>query len=66
MNPHQGGRYVADHIDLHDAWSNTWRGSHGCLTVMKGCWDKMLAYFNEGDEGNLEIFREFTKKGVNI
>ena len=51
------GQYFANHVDAHEAWSDTWRGSHACLTVMLSCWEKMISYFSDGDKGNLEILR---------
>lgn len=61
MNPNPKSKYFkqyfADHVDLHSAWSDIWRGSGACTTVMKGCWKKMRSHFNDGDEGDIEILR---------
>jgi hypothetical protein len=51
------GKYFADHVDLHQAWNDTWRGSGACLTVMQNCWDRMLSYFSDGNTGNISIYR---------
>jgi len=51
------GKYFADHVDLHQAYSNTWRGSGACITVMPSCWEQMVSYFRNGDEGNISIYR---------
>ena len=51
------GKYFADHVDLHQAYNNTWRGSGACLTVIPNCWDRMLSYFSDGNTGNISIVR---------
>ena len=61
LNPNKNskyyGKYFADHVDLHQAWSDDWRGSGGCLTVMQNCWEQMLSYFTDGNTGNISIVR---------
>jgi len=55
-NPNQGGKLFADHVDIHSAWSETWRGSAGCLTIRKSAWHSFLDII-EGHCGELELNR---------
>ena len=56
-NPNQGGRWVAYNVDIHAAHSETWEGSAACLTVDIFCWDRLIAYWKEGEEGELMVER---------
>lgn len=55
-NPNQGGRLFLDHVDMHRAWNDTWRGSGGCLTVHVDDWDDFLAAV-KNHCGELELVR---------
>jgi len=56
-NPNQNGQPVIDHVDIHAAWNDVWRGSAGCPTVVKPQWDHFLEIVRVGQHGSLEIYR---------
>lgn len=57
-NPNQNGRMVADHVDIHQGYSDSWRGSAACLTIMPFYWEDFIAAFEDGEEVKLEVKRD--------
>lgn len=53
-NPNQDGQLYLDYVHIHSAWSDTWRGSAGCPTIIQTAWQKLLQVV-EGQDGFVDI-----------
>ncbi len=49
--------HYATNILLHSGYKQTWRGSHGCLTIHPDDSDRFFDKIPEGEKGTLELIR---------
>jgi len=45
----------SDELLIHSGWSDSWRGSAGCITIPPKNWDNFISNFDTGDKGVLTI-----------
>lgn len=47
----------ANGVVVHEAYSDTWRGSSNCPTVKKDCWQLMVNALKDGETGRVMLNR---------
>ena len=56
-NPNHEGLSILTGVYVHKGWSNTWRGSAGCITVPPEDWSAFVAGFSVGETGLMDVVR---------
>lgn len=54
INKNRNAKYAIG-IMIHKGYSDTWRGSAGCITIPPLMWDDFIKLFIVGETGNLYI-----------
>lgn len=58
-NPAQGGKFIADFIEIHTSDTDSWRGSTGCITIKKSEAQKVWDILEPGETGTVILIRVF-------
>jgi hypothetical protein len=63
MNPdtQYPGQNLAEDVEIHCGFSQTWRGSHACQTVYPDDWEIFISHFQIGDKGLYQLIDETIK-----
>jgi hypothetical protein len=59
-NPNHNGLEIVTEVFIHKGWSDSWRGSAGCITIPPTDWPEFINCFELGEEGELAIV-DFSK-----
>jgi len=61
-NPNHSGRHILTQVGLHKGWSDTWRGSAGCITIPPKTYNNFFQHFAIGETGELSIVNFYAAK----